>query len=261
MVFVQQVLSWFGESVDSNVKSNDPPQCETVSPASDLVTELNADSMEIDGYMVPPSTTDNGALATVISPIMSELQAILKQHHIALDIKAHRLCCNTGRNNWKCKRRREGNYRYCAKCRKSIYDSGKRRWHHHVVYDSKRSDARRGFDVDDPDYITAEWVLKQREKQDNKCYYCAREMQIKRRTAFDGLQPERLTESLPHLKSICVLACGDCNRRSHYSRFCPYPIAQALDLGYKLDDHHFFMGFPPKSLPSRLLIYQENQQL
>ena len=74
MVFVQQVLSWFGESVDSNVKSNDPPQCETVSPASDLVTELNADSMEIDGYMVPPSTTDNGALATrLASPTSSSV--------------------------------------------------------------------------------------------------------------------------------------------------------------------------------------------
>ena len=268
MVFVQQVLSWFGNSVSSerksssvsNAESNEEKQIETVSPASDLVTELNGESMEINGYMVPPSTTENGALATVLNPVMSELQSLLKNHHIELDITAYQLCCNTGRNNWRCKRRREGKYRYCAQCRKSVYDSGKRRWHHHVIYDSKRSDARRGFDVDDPDYITAEWVLEQREKQENKCYYCNREMQIKRRTAFDGLQPERLTECLPHLKSTCVLACGDCNRRSHYSRFCPYPIAQARERGFELDDYHFFKEIRPTSLPSRLSIYQENQR-
>ena len=257
MVFVQQVLSWFGESVG---ESNEREQCVRVNPASDLVTPDPIESMGINGYTVPPSNDKNGALATVLNPIMSELQTLLKNHHIELEIKAHPLCCNTGKNNWRCKRRREGNYRYCAKCRKSVYDSGKRRWHHHVIYDSKRSDARRGFDVDDPDFITPEWVLEQREKQKNKCYYCAREMQIKRRTAFDGLQPERLTECLPHLKSICVLACGDCNRRSHYSRFCPYPIAQAREREFELDEFHFFKGFQPKSLPSRLSIYQESQR-
>ena len=264
MVFVQQVLSWFGNSVCNEeeicAEADEGEQCETVGPASDLVTPDPIESMGITGYTAPPSNDKNGALASVISPLLSELQTLLKNHHIELDVKAYPLCCNTGKNNWKCKRRREGNYRYCAKCRKSVYDSGKRRWHHHVIYDSKRSDARRGFDVDDPDFITPEWVLEQRERQKNKCYYCAREMQIKRRTAFDGLQPERLTECLPHLKSICVLACGDCNRRSHYSRFCPYPIAQARELGFELDDHHFFMGFPPTSLPSRLSIYQGNQR-
>ena len=258
MVFVQQVLSWFGNSVPQ-VESNEVRQCETVRPASDLVTQFNGDSMEINGYTAPPSNDQNGGLATVLNPVMSELQALLKKHHIGLEIKAHALCCNTGGNNWRCKRRREGKHRFCAPCRRSSYKSGKRRWNHHVIYDSKRSDARRGFDVDDPDFITPEWVLEQREKQKNKCYYCAREMQIKRRTAFDGLQPERLTESLPHLKSICVLACGDCNRRSHYSRFCPYPIAQARELGFELDEYHCFKGIRPTCLPSRLSIYQANQ--
>ena len=66
MVFSQRVLSWFGESVElpkSNVESNDRETLETVTPASDLVTELNGHSMEINGYMVPPSTTENGELA------------------------------------------------------------------------------------------------------------------------------------------------------------------------------------------------------
>ena len=190
VVWSQTVLSWFGQAVAqpgaatgegeeiTNAESNEGEQCETVSPASDLFTESPIGSMEINGYTVPPSNDKNGALATVLNPVMSELQSLLKNHHIELDITAYQLCCNTGRNNWRCKRRREGKYRYCAQCRKSVYDSGKRRWHHHVIYDSKRSDARRGFDVDDPDFITPEWVLEQREKQKNKCYYCAREMQI-----------------------------------------------------------------------------------
>ena len=265
MVFVQQVLSWFGNSVTpaeeeekSNAESNEEEKLDTVNPASDLLPKLNGNSMEINGYTAPPSNDENGALASVVSPIMSELQTLLKQHHIEIEIKAHHLCSNTGKNNWRCKNRREGNYKWCAKCRNSSYKSGKRRWHHHVVYDSKRSDTRRGYDIDNPDYITAKWVLEQRERQKNKCYYCDREMQIKRRTAFDGLQPERLTECLPHLRAICVLACGDCNRRSHYSRFCPYPIAQAKALGLELDEYHFFKDFPPKYLPSRLSIYQEN---
>ena len=129
-----------------------------------------------------------------------------------------------------------------------------------MVYDSRRSDARRMYDVDDPDYITGEWVLEQRELQGNRCYYCDRLMQVERRTAYDGLQVERLTESLPHLQSICVLACGDCNRRSHRRLFCPYPVAQARELGFELDDHHCFRGSPPTSLPSRLSIYQASQQ-
>ena len=266
MVFVQQVISWFKQPASdaddekSNAESDEEPQCKLVSPASDLVTSDPIESMGINGYTAPPSNAKNGQMATVLNPVMSELQALLKKHHIEIEITPHRLCCNTGRNKWRCKRRREEPYRYCYKCRKSVYDSGKRRWNHHVIYDSKRSDARRRFDVDDPDFITAEWVLEQRERQDNKCYYCDREMQINRRTAFDGLQPERLTESLPHLKSICVLACGDCNRRSHYSRFCPYPIKQARLLGFELDEFHFFKGIPPTCLPSRLSIYQENQR-
>ena len=264
MVFVQQVLSWFGNSVSptsiTHAESDEEKQCETVHPASDLLPKLNGNSMEIEGFTVPPANDNNGALATVLNPVMSELQTLLKNHHIEIDLKVYPLCCNTGRNNWRCKRRREGEYRYCAKCRKSVYDSGKRRWHHHVIYDSKGSDTRRGFDVDDPDFITPDWVLEQREKQENKCYYCDREMQITRRTAFDGLQAERLTEALPHLKSICVLACGNCNRRSHNSRFCPYPIARARELGFELDEFHFFKGIPPKYLPSRLSIFQENQR-
>ena len=76
MVFVQQVLSWFGRSVappesdeneeresEADAESNEEEKLETVTPASDLVTELNGNSMEITGYMVPPSNDENGALA------------------------------------------------------------------------------------------------------------------------------------------------------------------------------------------------------
>ena len=63
MVFVQQVLSWFGQSV-AHAESDEEPQCETVSPASDLVTPDPIESMEINGYTVPPSNDKNGALAT-----------------------------------------------------------------------------------------------------------------------------------------------------------------------------------------------------
>ena len=271
MVFVQQVLSWFGRSVgpaESDEKEarvsepeedaeSDEKELESVTPASDLVTEFNGDSMGINGYTAPPSNDKNGALA-VLNPVMEDLQEYLRKHHIWMEIKVHRLCNNTGRNNWRCKRVREGDFKYCAKCRKSVYASGKRRWNHHVVYDSKSSDRNRGFGVDDPDYITPEWVLEQRKVQGNRCYYCEKEMQTRMRTAGDGLQPERLTESLPHLKAICVLACGDCNRRSHYRRFCPYPISQAGE--YELDEFHFFRGIPPTNLPSRLSIYRENRR-
>ena len=210
---------------------------------------------------MPPSNDKNGELASVISgPVLEELQTRLKQLHVSLELTMHPLCCNTGKNNWKCKRKRVLPYRYCMKCRNSSYESGKRRWNHHAIYDSKRSDVRRGFDIDDDDFITPDWILEQREKQGNRCYYCDRVMQIRRRTAFDGLQPERLTESLPHLKSICVLACGDCNRRSHNWRFCPYPKAQAEALGYELTNYHMFKGTPPTPLPSRLSVYQEHQR-
>ena len=130
----------------------------------------------------------------------------------------------------------------------------------HVVYDSKRADARRGFDITDSDYIDGDWVLRQRELQDNRCYYCDRKMQIKRRNTFDGLQAERLTESLGHLKSTCVLACGNCNWRSYNRQFCPYPIKDAIELGFDLDENHCFRGTPPTHLPSRLWIYQERQR-
>ena len=266
MVFIQSVLTWWGKRVDevddekSNAESDEEEKLETINAASDLVTKDPIESMEISGFSVPPSNDKNGQLATVLIPVMDSLRKLLREHHMELRCIPVDLCSNTDSKGWRCKRSREEGFRYCAKCRKSSNDSTKRRWANHVVYDSKRSDTKRRYCIDDEDYITADWVLKQRERQNNLCYYCDQEMQIERRTAYNGLQAERLTEALAHLKGICVLACGNCNRRSHYSRFCPYPIGKARELGYELDEFHFFKGIPPSCLPSRLSIYQEIQR-
>ena len=137
MVTVQSVLSWFGgtlsyeeeksseavseekSSAQSNAESNEEEKLESVSPASDIFPKLNGNSMEINGYTVPPSNDKNGALA-VLKPVMEDLQEYLRKHHIWLELKTHKLCNNTGRNNWRCKRVREGDFKYCAKCRKSV---------------------------------------------------------------------------------------------------------------------------------------------
>ena len=89
MVFVQQVLSWFGNSVapqeeeKSNAESNEGEKLETVSPASDLVTPDSIESMEINGYTAPPSNDKNGALANIwplrvlVSPAANDRRVIL----------------------------------------------------------------------------------------------------------------------------------------------------------------------------------------
>ena len=256
----QTVLSWFGTAVQEPAESNEEPEelCR-VCPASELVTESDGDLMEINGYTATPSNEDNGLLA-LLNPVLTQVQAYLKRHHMSITIKVNKLCnTKSGRNSWRCKRVRDPGHKYCFKCHTNVYASGKKRWSNHVVYDSQSSDRHRRYPIDSPDYITADWVRETAEKQNMKCYYCDKKMQTARRTASDGLTVERLTECLPHLKSICVLACGDCNRRSRSGNFCPYPIDQAKLLGFDLDEYHKFKGIPPMNLPNRLSIYRGRQ--
>ena len=263
----QTVLSWFGQAVvePEEEKSQEPAesdeerQLSQVCPASDLVTRSDGNLMEINGYTATPSNEDNGPLP-LLNPVLPVLQNYLKRHHLSITIKVNQLCnTKSGRNSWRCKRVRDPGHKYCFQCHTAVYASGRRRWSNHMVYDSQSSDRDRGYPIDSPDYITADWVVEQTKKQNMKCYYCAKTMQIERRTAPDGLQVERLTECLPHLKSICVMACGDCNRRSRSGNFCPYPKDQADLLGFDLDDFHKFKGIPPMNLPNRLSIFRGRQ--
>ena len=85
-----------------------------------------------------------------------------------------------------------------------------RNWAGNIVSGSRSSDKAKDR-FESQGFLTKEFVLNQRVVQNNKCFYCNKEMQIKNRQLSDGLTIERLNNRIGHTMSNCVLACYKCN--------------------------------------------------
>jgi hypothetical protein len=69
---------------------------------------------------------------------------------------------------------------------------------------------------DKKNYIDKDFLLNQREEQNNKCIYCECLMNNRGKTRTKKtLTIERKDNDLGHNKDNCVLACWGCNRKRH----------------------------------------------
>ena len=125
-----------------------------------------------------------------------------------------RLCSNRSGHGTRCKRPAvEGKMR-CAKCAACARRTRVIHWASTMVNQSKTNDRPRPFTWREEDYITKEWLLDLY-KTRSQCYWCgAGYLSTVTRRRNHGIQVERLSNKLPHLKRNCVFACAHCNRRS-----------------------------------------------
>ena len=90
------------------------------------------------------------------------------------------------------------------------------RWYNRIVRDSKYNDRQRGRLIDPTiEYINSKTLIEFQNTQENRCYYCAVQMNwLQRRKGKIGLTLEREKNHLPHYKSNCLgLCCKRCNCR------------------------------------------------
>lgn len=76
---------------------------------------------------------------------------------------------------------------------------------------SKQKDIKKNRIFDEFDYIDIEFLYIQYKLQKNHCYYCDKFMARSGPMNDDKMTIERLDDTLPHIKTNCVLACFYCN--------------------------------------------------
>ena len=146
------------------------------------------------------------------------------------------LCSNKSGRGIRCKRFAQEGYKRCEKCLASGRRSVLRNFLTRMVVHSRTKDRQKGFKWDPEEYVDRNWMEKIFMKRYGRsCYWCGKVMNRRKRTGSDGLQLERLNNSLPHLKSNCVFACGHCNRRSWRPKWDKVPHHCTLFPG-ALDD-------------------------
>ena len=137
--------------------------------------------------------------------------------------KEVRRCSNTSGRGKRCPRPAWGDWQRCEPCHKSNRRSIRRRWMKRLVDNCYFHDKDR-FKWNPADYVDEEHIKWLFEKQGPVCYWCGKKnLSITNRKGNDGLQLERLSNSLPHLKRNCVFACGKCNRGSWQPRWRKEP--------------------------------------
>jgi len=87
------------------------------------------------------------------------------------------------------------------------------RWPKRIIRDSKQADIRAGRAYNPDEFLDEAWLENQQTRQQNKCYHCGKFMNWIIRNGVDGLTCERLDNSKPHHKDVCVLACKSCNSK------------------------------------------------
>ena len=83
-------------------------------------------------------------------------------------------------------------------------------WFNRCLYLSRQSDNKKNRTSEEP-YITADRLKALRVLQDNRCFYCDKELQVQNRKQHDGLTIERLNNKEPHSMSNVILCCHRCN--------------------------------------------------
>ena len=125
-----------------------------------------------------------------------------------------RQCSNKNGKCTRCTRPAWKNWKRCEPCFMSNRRSIKRRWMKRCVDMCILHDKVK-FTWDTKDYVNEEHMKWMYKTFGRICYWCGKQnLSIENRLGNDGLQLERLNNSLPHLKRNCVFACGMCNRRS-----------------------------------------------
>jgi len=91
------------------------------------------------------------------------------------------------------------------------------RWYKRIVRDSRYNDRRmKRYINPNIKYIDTETLLYYQNKQQNRCYYCQKQMNwLQRRKGQDGLTLEREKNYLPHYIKNCLgLCCKSCNSKT-----------------------------------------------
>ena len=163
--------------------------------ASYLCPGFNGNPMEIHETMAPPAVND---LAR---------QSICE--------KKVDQCSNKNGRGKRCPRPAWNGFRRCERCHKSNQRSLKRNFLSRMVIHNRNRDHGKGFRWAPGEYVTRDWLLARLDAQGPICYWCGKgNLDTKKRLTDNGIQLERLSNKLPHLKRNCVFACGHCNRRS-----------------------------------------------
>ena len=89
-------------------------------------------------------------------------------------------------------------------------------WVNRMLWDSKTKDKKKGL-YDPEHFITRNYVERIWLFQNQKCHYCEKQMQIKKRNLHDGCTIERLDNNFGHTIKNCVLACWKCNTGKGYA--------------------------------------------
>ena len=200
--------------------------------ASCLAPYLNGDSMGIHEPYAQPS----------ISNIARISQA---QSHET------RRCSNTNGRGNRCKRPAWKHWKKCKQCHESNQRSIKKNYISRMVIYSRDKDQRKDITWKPEEYVTKEWLGKHFAKVGATCYWCgACHLDTYNRRGAKGLQLERLSNDLPHLKRNCVFACGDCNRRSWTSKWDKIPH-HLLKYNHQLDDR---LSYKTKITQDRLCL-------
>ena len=101
-------------------------------------------------------------------------------------------------------------------------------WYKRCVWKSTRKDRIKNR-VSSKPTINPTRLRTLRVLQQNKCFYCEKEMQVKNRQKHDGLTIERLDNSKPHTTDNVVLCCSRCNCKRLSDKH-EIDIAKAFDL-------------------------------
>ena len=192
--------------------TNDGGDC----AASCLAPEINGDSMGFRDLDAPPAIGD----------IARTLQV---QSYVT------RRCSNKNGRGRQCPRPAWKHWKKCRKCHEGNRTSIKRNWLSRMVIYSRDKDQRKDITWQPEEYLTKEWLGNLFNKVGATCYWCgACHLDTYNRRGAKGLQVERLSNDLPHLKRNCVFACGDCNRRSWTKKWDKVPY-HLLKYNHQLD--------------------------
>ena len=101
-------------------------------------------------------------------------------------------------------------------CKGCIRTYNQVHWASKIVCSSRGHDIRAARSVLGVDYIDGTWVTELVRESPN-CHYCDVPLRygrgVDRCTNPDGLQLDRMDNTLPHAKSNCVQCCRTCNNR------------------------------------------------
>ena len=182
--------------------------------ASYLEPYFNGNSMGSKGTMAPPAVNDKARLDVCKKKVGDE----------KIPAETIRKCSNKSGKGRQCPRPAFKHFRRCEQCHMSNRRSIRRNYVSRMVIWSRDRD-RAKFKWSPGEYVTRDWLAHRLETKGPNCYWCGKtDLNTRKRLNDDGLQLERLSNDLPHLKRNCVFACGYCNRRSWSKKWKEVPF-------------------------------------